>query len=148
MKLFGSIISWLDNHNNVAYSLVRIFLGAALFVRGIILASDPENLTKLAGSNQFYWYYSYIIVVHLIGGFLLTTGFITRLAAFLQIPVLFGAVFFLHFQKGLATAEQSLELSALVLVLLVVYFLFGSGILSIDDYLTKRKSSKKKKINS
>lgn len=142
MKLFGSIISWLDNHNNVAYSLVRIFLGAALFVRGIILASDPENLTKLAGSNQFYWYYSYIIVVHIIGGFLLAIGFATRLAAFLQIPILFGAVFFLHLQKGLVSAEQSLELSVLVLVLLVVYFLFGSGGISIDNFIAKRKLNK------
>ena len=142
MKLFGSIISWLDNHNNVAYSLVRIFLGAALFVRGIILASDPENLTKLAGSNQFYWYYSYIIVVHIIGGFLLAIGFTTRLASILQIPILFGAVFFLHLQKGLVSSEQSLELSALVLVLLVVYFLFGSGVISIDNFIAKRKLNK------
>ena len=139
MKLFGSIISWLDNHNNVAYSLVRIFLGAALFVRGIILASDPESLIKLAGANQFYWYYSYVIIVHILGGFFLAIGFSTRLASILQIPILFGAVFFLHLQKGLVSSEQSLELSALVLVLLVVYFLFGSGVISIDNFIAKRK---------
>ena len=142
MKLFGSIISWLDNHNNVAYSLVRIFLGAALFVRGIILASDPESLIKLAGANQFYWYYSYVIVVHIFGGFFLAIGFTTRLASILQIPILFGAVFFLHLQKGLVSAEQSLELSVLVLVLLVVYFLFGSGGISIDNFIAKRKLNK------
>lgn len=139
MKLISSIINWLDNHNNIAYSFVRVFLGAALFVRGAILASDPATLTQLAGSNQFYWYYSYIIVIHIIGGLLLAIGFVGRIAAFLQIPVLIGAVFFLHLQKGLATAEQSLELSALVLVLLIIYFLFGSGVLSVDNYIVMKK---------
>lgn len=141
MKLLSSTINWLDNHINIAYSFVRIFLGVALLVRGAILASDPATLTKLAGSNQFYWYYSYVIVIHIIGGFLLAIGFVTRLAAFLQIPVLVGAVFFLHLQKGLATAEQSLELSALVLVLLVVYFLFGSGVFSVDNYIAKKRTA-------
>ncbi len=141
MKLLKSTISWLEAHNNIAYSIVRIFLGVALFVRGAILASDPATLTQLAGSNQFYWWYSYIIVIHIIGGFLLAIGFVTRLSAFLQIPVLAGAVFFLHLQKGLATAEQSLELSALVLVLLIIYFFFGSGVLSVDNYIAKKKPS-------
>lgn len=142
MSLVKVSFNWLDNHTNVAYSFIRFFLGMALFVRGLILASDPESLIKLAGANQFYWYYSYVIVVHIFGGFLLAIGFTTRLASFLQIPILFGAVFFLHLQKGLVSAEQSLELSVLVLVLLVVYFLFGSGVISIDNFIAKRKLNK------
>ena len=141
MKLFKSTVSWLGDHNEVAYPFIRFFLGVALFVRGAILASDPATLTQLAGSNQYYWWYSYIIVIHIIGGFLLAIGFATRLAALLQIPVLLGAVFFLHLQQGLATVEQSLELSALVLVLLIIYFLFGSGVLSVDHYIAKKKTS-------
>jgi len=140
MKPFKSILTWLDTHNNAAYSFIRIFLGAALFFRGVILASDSATLTQLAGSNQFYWWYSYIIVIHIIGGFLLAIGFVTRLAALLQIPVLFGAVFFLHLQQGLMTVEQSLELSALVLVLLIIFFLFGSGVFAVDNYIERRKT--------
>jgi|SRR5574338_205975 len=142
MKLLNSTITWLENHTNVAYSMVRIFLGVALFVRGVILASDPATLIQLAGSNQYYWWYSYIIVIHIVCGFLMAIGFVGRIAVLLQIPILFGAVFFLHLQRGLATVEQSLELSALVLVLLIVYFLFGSGVLSVDNYIAKKKSSK------
>lgn len=141
MKPIKSIIIWLETNKDAAYSFIRIFLGIALLVRGAILSSDPATLTQLAGSNQFYWWYSYIIVIHIIGGLLLAIGFATRLAAFLQIPVLVGAVFFLHLQQGLATAEQSLELSALVLVLLIIYFLFGSGVFSVDNYFAKKKSA-------
>ena len=139
MKPFKETVSWLETHNDFAYSTVRIFLGIALSVRGVILALDPATLTLLAGSNQYYWWYSYIVVIHILGGFSMAIGFATRIAALLQIPVLFGAVFFLHLQRGLASAEQSLELSALVLVLLIIYLLFGSGVLSVDKYIAKKK---------
>ncbi|MBK6913060.1 MAG: DoxX family protein [Ignavibacteriales bacterium] len=142
MKLFNSITYWLDKHSDVAYSIIRIFLGTALFVRGAILASDPATLTQLAGSNQYYWWYSYIIVIHIICGLFMAIGFVGRIAALLQIPILFGAVFFLHLQQGLMTVEQSLELSALVLVLLITFFLFGSGAFSVDNYIAKRQSIK------
>jgi uncharacterized membrane protein YphA (DoxX/SURF4 family) len=141
MQPFKYILNWLDTHNDIAYSFVRIFLGAALFARGILLGSDPATLPQLAGSNQYYWWYSYIIVIHIIGGFLLAVGFVTRLAALLQIPILFVAVFFLHLQQGLMTVEQSLELSALVLVLLIIFFLFGSGVLSVDNSIAKKKTA-------
>ncbi|MBK7380015.1 MAG: DoxX family protein [Ignavibacteriales bacterium] len=142
MKLFSIITNWLNTNSDVAYSIIRIFLGTALFVRGAILASDPATLTQLAGSNQYYWWYSYIIVIHIICGFFMAIGFVGRIAALLQIPILFGAVFFLHLQHGLATVEQSLELSALVLVLLITFFLFGSGAFSVDNYIAKRQSIK------
>jgi len=43
-------------------------------------------------------------------------------------------------KQRLVTEAQSLELAALVLVLLIVYFLFGSSSLSLDNFLAKRKS--------
>lgn len=140
MKKYNSILNFFNQRIDIAYSFIRIFLGVALFIRGVLLSSDPESLTQLAGSNQYYWWYSYIIVIHIVGGFLLAIGFITRVAALLQIPVLFGAVFFLHLQKGLMTVEQSLELSSLVLVLLIIFFLFGSGPLSVDNYIELKKT--------
>ena len=141
MKLFEKTENWLDTHVDTAYMLIRFFLGTALFVRGILLSSDPDAILKLAGTNQLYWWYSYIIVIHIIGGFSLAIGFFTRLAALGQIPVLFGAVFFFHLKQGLVSVEQSLELSTLVLFLLVVYFFFGSGVFSIDSYIKKRKAA-------
>lgn len=140
MKIVSDIVNWFGSHNDIAYSFIRIFLGIALFVRGVILSSDPATLIQLAGTSQLYWWYSYIIAIHIIGGLLLAFGFLTRLAALAQIPVLVGAVFFLHLKQGLLKVEQSLELSALVLFLLIVYFLFGSGILSVDNYSAKKKS--------
>ena len=77
----------------------------------------------------------YVVFAHVIGGFLLATGLLTRFACILQIPILVGAVFFVHRQDGLFALGQSLELSALVLFLLCVFFVSGAGKLSLD-YVT------------
>jgi hypothetical protein len=80
----------------------------------------------------------YVALAHLCGGLMLAFGLLTRLAALIQIPVLFGAVFLVHLQGGLLAAGQSLEFSALVLVMLGVYFLIGSGRWSVDHYLFRQ----------
>lgn len=139
MNEFLTLNKWFEKNIETAFSLIRIFVGFALFVRGIILIYEPSIFTKLTGSDQWYWWYSYVIVIHIIGGVLLGIGLLTRLSALLQIPVLLGAILLFHLKEGLARVEQSLELSTLVLVLLVIFFLFGSGILSVDSYLEKRK---------
>ena len=138
MKFFTNVILWFDNNTSLAYALIRSFLGVALFIRGVILASDPAVITTLAGEDKIYWWYSYITVAHIIGGISLTAGLLTRLGSFLQIPVLFGAVFLVHLKQGLLSVGQSLELSVLVLVLLIVHFIFGAGEFSIDSKI-KRK---------
>jgi putative oxidoreductase len=140
MKLFSNLLIWLDKNNTLAFALIRIFLGVALFVRGWIMISDPAAIIALAGEDKIYWWYSYITIMHLIGGFLLAIGFLTRFASLLQIPILFGAVFLIHLKQGLLSVGQSLELSVLVLMLLLLYFIFGSGVLSVDNYLKKKKS--------
>ena len=147
MKLFNNILEWFDTNHDLAYSLIRIILGVALFVRGLILLSDPAAISELAGENKLYWWYSYITIIHIIAGLLLALGLITRIASLLQIPILVGAVFFIHIRQGLVTEGQSLELAALVLVLLIIYFLFGSSSLSLDNYLSKRKSTLQNESN-
>ena len=140
MKPPGKTLYWLETHRDLGYALIRIYLGIALFVRGWVLLSDPSEITELAGAQRVYWWYGYVIGTHMIGGLLLTLGFLTRWAALLQIPILLGAVFFIHMEQGLMTVGQNLEVAALVLMLLFVYLLFGSGVLGMDNYLAGKKA--------
>ena len=89
-------------------------------------------MIALAGDRAVDWTMYYAIAAHMIGGLLLLIGFFSRLAAFIQIPVLVVAVFFVDFSHGFATANQSLELSSLSFVLLSVILLFGAGTWSLD----------------
>lgn len=134
MEKYRQLIRWQSRHNTIGYDLVRIFMGVALFVRGIIFIQNPETLQELAGdgSAAVASVESYVIWAHLIGGLLLTFGLLTRIAALIQIPILANAVFFVHLEWGFAEPNQSLELAILVLVLLAVMFIYGAGKLSVD----------------
>src|SRR5688572_20796337 len=81
----------------------------------------------------------YVAAAHIVGGILLAIGLRTRLAAALQVPVLLGAVFFVHRAEGLLAVGQSLEFAALVLVMLITYALFGAGRVSADHWLAERQ---------
>lgn len=121
------------------FDLVRIYLGIALFVRGALFIADPNRFLAFAGqTDSWFWpmfLAHYVALAHLCGGLLLALGLVTRLAAAVQVPILVGAVFVVHWNQGLLSVNQSLELAGLVLALLVSYAVFGSGPLSVDQRL-------------
>jgi uncharacterized membrane protein YphA (DoxX/SURF4 family) len=132
-------ITWANAHRDNWLDCVRIYLGLGLFARGLLLITNTStgyfvDLLQRAGQS---WITSgimlhYVMVAHFVGGLLLTIGFLTRIAALVQIPILVGAVFFVHRQDGLFALGQSLEFSALVLFLLCIVFVAGAGKLSLD----------------
>jgi putative oxidoreductase len=123
----------------LGYDLMRAYLGIGLFVRGVLFVSQPELvLGYLQDIHNWFLPYAlvhFIAIAHLCGGVMLALGLATRLAAAIQVPILFGAVFLVHSQNGLLNVGQSLEFSGLVLALLLVYLTFGSGKLSVDAFL-------------
>ena len=135
-------IAWADAHRDYWLDCVRIYLGLGLLARGLLLITNTSTgyfVDLLQRSGQ-PWLTSgimlhYVMAAHLVGGLMLTIGFLTRIAALAQIPILLGAVFFVHRQDGLFALGQSLEFSALVLFLLCMFAVAGAGKLSLD-YVT------------
>ncbi|MDH5397785.1 MAG: DoxX family protein [Cyclobacteriaceae bacterium] len=141
MSTFVETLNQLEEKQSKAYSYIRMFLGLALFVRGIIMVSDPGAIVELASNEKLHMWFAFIAVAHLVGGLLMMFGLFTRFGALFQVPVLFGAVFVVHFKAGLMVGGQSLELSALVLFLLIIYLIYGSGTLSLDRYFANRRKA-------
>lgn len=137
MSAFNTLSHWVRQNRDVVFDLLRIYLGIGLFVRGVLFFADPASFRALLTPESASWltsppvYYA-VSVLHLVGGLMLTAGFLTRLAALIQIPVLLGAVFLIHYEGGLFTASQSFEFSTLVLFLLALVFLHGPGRWSVD----------------
>lgn len=128
----------------LGFDLLRIYLGIGLFVRGALFVAEPGLVTSYLHVDWF-WPVAiahYVALAHLAGGLMLAAGFYTRLAAGIQLPALVGAVFFVHLDEGLFTSDrnQSLELSALVLVMLLVYTVFGAGPFSVDRFMRGSQS--------
>ena len=143
MRSLDDLRGWLDAHRLLGYDLIRMYLGVALFVRGWLFVADSSRIMAFVEGQNLDWFLPmaavhYVALAHLAGGLMLAVGLLTRLAALAQVPILFVATFFLHLREGLLSTSQSLELSALVLFLLVVYSVFGSGPYSLDARMLAR----------
>lgn len=135
-------VAWAESHRELWLDCIRIYLGLGLLARGLLLITNTSTgyfVDLLQRSGQSWLLTGtllhYVMLAHFIGGALLTVGFLTRLAAIVQIPILAGAVFIVHRQDGLFAMGQSLEFSALVLFLLVIVAINGAGKFSLD-YVT------------
>jgi putative oxidoreductase len=141
MKAIQKFQKWGDAHHPKILDLIRMLLGAFLLVKGIvfmyrfpflrdvIIRTHAVNLSEGMVTILIY----YVILAHMIGGIFIFLGLITRVAALIQIPVVFGAVFFVNILNTYFNSE--LWLSVLVLSLLMLFVVIGSGPLSIDRFL-------------
>ncbi|MYI84519.1 MAG: DoxX family protein, partial [Rhodothermaceae bacterium] len=128
-----------------AFDLLRMYLGLGLLIRGMLFIADANSFMDLVGANSSAMLRStvllhYVAMSHLLGGFMLLTGLLSRVGALIQIPVLMGAVFVEEMAGGLTAGTQGFEIAMLTLFLLILIFLYGSGKISSDYYFFKRTS--------
>ncbi len=113
---------------------LRVFLGLALAVKGVYFIVDMQSVEALAGSLGHFdtvaaWY---VVAAHVAGGGCLALGLFTRVAALANIPVLLGAIFFVHSTAGLFGANSGLQFAIFVLVALVIIMWEGADKFSLD----------------
>jgi putative oxidoreductase len=144
MERVDRLRDWVESQRDLAFEIVRIFLGLVLFAQGVYFVSHVGEVRSLLDRGGVHLDFTsavalghYVALAHLGGGFLLALGMMTRLAAAVQIPVLLGAVFLVHLRAGLFGPGQNLELAVLVLLLLALCVFHGGGRLSVDAYLTR-----------
>lgn len=133
------MISKLDSLRPHALDLLRIYLGIGLLVRGAHFTNRQDVLLELIqSSGDWFWPFALahlVVMVHIGGGLLLAVGLLTRVSALVQLPAVIGAVLFVHAREGLFTTGQSLELSVLVMFMLGLFAIVGSGKWSVDSVL-------------
>ncbi len=122
-------------------TIVRIALGFTLFWKGITFIRDSSDLhlmlqkmpIDVVGSN-YQWIAFLITYINLLGGLLIGVGLFTRTSSIIQIPILIGAVFFVNSRQGFNQGTSELVLSVIVLILLILFAIKGSGVISADEY--------------
>jgi putative oxidoreductase len=133
--------NWLRTRSDLFMDMIRAYLGIGLFVKGIYILQNQamfqqfiENTGNMPLSLMAAAHY--VIPVHLVGGVMLLLGLATRYAAVAQIPLLIGAIFYVYLPR-FATLElrQNLEFTGLVLFLLSLLSVYGSGRYSLDYIL-------------
>jgi uncharacterized membrane protein YphA (DoxX/SURF4 family) len=138
MDALHKIEHWADTHHPVWIDILRIALGIYLVIKGIIFISDTDALmSTMRGAGLYFLPMAvvhYVAYAHIIGGVFIAVGLITRFAVILQLPILLGAVFLVN-PPG-PSFEFTLEFwaSLIVLLLLLVFLVYGSGKLSVTGY--------------
>ena len=140
MGIIQNLEAWAESHHPKWIDFVRIGLGIFIFTKGITFMSDTEGINELLEGSSFGQFVGlgvihYVQMAHLAGGLLIAIGLITRVAIVFQIPILLGAVI-LNLPQGLGNLLET-EISIIVLLLLVLFFVLGSGKLSADNYIGK-----------
>ncbi|MFN3603196.1 MAG: DoxX family protein [Leptonema sp. (in: bacteria)] len=134
---------YINIHKEELVDLIRIFMGFILVVKGIKFFFEYDAFSKLLVSIGFSGDFAIlllshvIIVVHILGGFFLMLGFLTKITAFLQIPIVLGAILLVHSRMDLTS--DSFYFAIFILLLSIVFALHGSGKISIDHYLENFK---------
>lgn len=146
MNVINKVEHWGDVHRTKWLDIVRIALGLLIFFKGIALISNNDASQALLLQNNVFGFSGLmaslaihiVAFIHLVGGILITLGLLTRFAAVIQIPVLLCAIFFVNISKGFSMLNSELWLSIFVLLLLVLFWVVGSGPFSVDQSM-KRK---------
>ncbi|MFA5245411.1 MAG: DoxX family protein [Pedobacter sp.] len=147
MNLVQKIEHWGDVHHAKWLDLIRIVLGLLILSKGLAFIADTEAQKDWILQNNTFGFSGLLVMAlvhtvafaHLVGGVLIAIGLVTRFACVIQIPILLGAVFFVNLTKGFSALNSELWLSLIVLMLLILVWIVGSGPYSVDQLIKDRK---------
>ena len=142
MNLLQRIDHWGETHHPKWVDGIRVLLGAFLFWKGVVFIQNIDVLKAVINQSPFitvlsFWLAHYIVFAHLLGGVLIMFGLLTRVAVLAQIPILLGALIFVRTPTGLFNVHSETGLSILVLLLLCIFLIEGSGPISYDGYMRR-----------
>lgn len=121
---------------------LRIMLGVILLIKGYLFMFRINELTEVVtalGLGAFNVTLALIVAwSHMLGGLAILVGILTRISCLIQFPILVGAVFYVNLRQGFVTSAEWI-LSVVILYLLVFFFVYGSGELSIANLFEGRE---------
>ncbi|MFT3908985.1 MAG: DoxX family protein [Ferruginibacter sp.] len=133
MNLLHRIEHWGNSHHPKWLDILRISLGVFLCYKGVDFLQNMSALIGFMhnqenfGSLTFIMIGHFIVFAHILGGILIATGFYTRLACLIQIPILAGAIFFISSGSNLVRPYSELFLTIITLLLLIYFLIVGNG---------------------
>lgn len=145
MKPIEKLESWSDQYQSGWMDALRVILGLLLIIKGFMFIADTTLLVRvlndLFGITDGIILAHIIATLHLLTGFLIAIGLATRVSCLIDIPLLVIAILFVNSNLG-NTGIGELIFSVAVLLLLILFFVMGSGKGSAYYYLVNSKRSR------
>jgi putative oxidoreductase len=139
MNVITNVERWGNSHRPGFLDIFRIVLGIFITYKGLQFITHMDEL-KMTTAGITQWFAGaalahYIVFAHILAGPLITFGLFTRIACYIQLPILIGAVIFVNYPKGFMSIgnHMELEISLIVLAGLITFIIFGAGKFSIDE---------------
>lgn len=147
MNLVNRIERWGDTHHPKWIDGLRILLGLVLIWKGVQFVGNIDLLKAQIDQYPFitalsFWLAHIIVFAHFVGGLFITLGLLTRVGVIANLPILIGAVFFVHSPTNLFAVHSEMILSLIVLFLLCFFLVEGSGPISVDAYMRSHPEKK------
>ncbi len=151
MNIVQKVEHWGDMHHAKWLDIVRIALGLVILTKGLQFISNTEAQIEWITRNNTFGFSGMLVLTlihivafaHLAGGILIALGLVTRFAVVFQIPILIGAVFFVNLTRGFSLLNSELWISITILLLLIVFWVVGSGPYSVDSWMKNRNRKKR-----
>lgn len=140
MNVIQRVDHWSETHRYLLLDLIRVVLGAILIIKGIQFGKNPKDVYLVVKETPFdfigMFMVHYITMVHFAGGVLISAGLITRVAILFQIPIVVCALLMVRSVDMFSFYSNQLQAS-FVLLLLLIFLVYGSGKLSVDDWMRR-----------
>ena len=137
-----SFRKYTDVHHPKWMDIVRILLGIAIFIKGIIFIQNPHALLEILDNSSISgWTFiveHHVAFTYLVGGILISIGLITRVAIIFELPVFFGSIYCSLTHHGFFSVFTDLAFSIVMFILLLVFLVWGPGNFSVDSYMKKK----------
>lgn len=149
MNLANRLEIWGDKHHPKWLDIIRIVLGIFLCYKGFQFLNNMGVLLDVMSNRLSFNAFavamlSHVIVfAHILGGFLLALGLLTRFACLIQIPIVLGAVFFVNSTSNLLQPFSETWQAIIVLLLLFVFLIVGNGAWSFEWFVQHDKPHKR-----
>ena len=149
MNFAHRIELWGDKHHPKWLDIVRILLGIFLMYKGFQFLNNMGVLLDVMSNRLSFNAFavtmlSHVIVfAHILGGFLLALGLLTRFACLIQIPIVLGAVFFVNNSANMLQPFSETWQAIIVFLLLILFLIVGNGVWSFEWFVQHDKPHKR-----
>ena len=147
MDSIQKLETWSVNHQNKWFDVLRMALGLTLHLKGLLFIYDTADLQRLLetgfGLQNAVLAAQGIAFLHLITGTLIFIGLGTRVCSAIMLPVVLAGLFFIS-RYGEGDFSSEILLTIVVIFLLIISFIYGSGKFSVQNYIGHSRRSRQR----
>ena len=130
-----------ESKSEIIFAFLRIVSGTVILIKGFAFFKDSSQVQIMIQNQGLKIIDNNVTVIaflityfNLLGGIFIIAGLFTRWISLLQIPIIIGAIIFVNSEAGISFNNMELALSVVILLLLFLFVMKGSGPYSADEF--------------